>query len=275
MRSLLGVPVISHGRTIGNLYLTDKIAQPEFTEVDEEMVRTFAAHAAAAVETGKLQDRLRGLAVLQERERIGMDLHDGIIQSIYAVGLGLDGAAEDVVADPEAARGAINQAIEQLDAVIRDVRSYILDLRPAHLTDDLGESLRNLATDFRANSLASVTVDIQPGLPVLSMGDRLALFHIAHEALVNARKHAQATALHLTLRPLSGGVRLEVRDNGSGFDPSLEMPEGHHGLRNMASRAAAAGGTLHVESAPERGTSVRIDLPLGDAHDTHPDPDRR
>lgn len=197
-----------------------------------------------------------------ERQRIGMDLHDGIMQSIYAVGLNLENAAADVRENPDAVRGRIDGAIEALDDVIRDIRRYIMDLRPTKFSGDLRESLANLVRDFQVHSLVDATTDLPDDTGALNEEQASMLFHIAQEALTNARKHARATSLRLTLTaPPEGGTRLEIRDNGAGFDPRVSIGEEHHGLRNMASRARAAGGTLSVVSAPGGGTTVTAEIP--------------
>ena len=262
MTSLLGVPVISRGRTIGNLYLTDKIDAEEFTEADEEMVRTFAAHAAIAIETSRLLDEGRLLAVLRERERIGMDLHDGTIQSIYAVSLGLESAIEDLERSPEVATTAMNAAIDQLNAVIRDVRNYIFELRPAKLTYDLSESLSSMIQEFRDNSQVAVDVDIASALPSLDEDQRAAVFHITREALVNARKHAHASNIGVRLRAEVNSLALTIEDDGHGFDASAELPDIHEGVRNMATRARVVGGRFTIHSAPGGGTRIDVELPL-------------
>jgi signal transduction histidine kinase len=262
MRSLLGVPVQSRAGSLGNLYLTDKIDADGFNEADEQMVRTFAAHAALAIETSHLQSEARALAVLRERERIGMDLHDGIIQSIYAVELGLEGVEEDLEADVPAAKGALGAAIDQLNGVIRDVRSYIFELRPAKLSYDLSEAVSRMAEEFRAGTSARLVVDVAPALPPLGETQRMALFHIARDALVNAQRHARASQIDLSLRASVSAVRLVVSDNGDGFDATAERPEHHRGLRNMAARAEAGGGTLTVESNKGAGTTVRAEFPI-------------
>jgi signal transduction histidine kinase len=263
MRSLLGVPVISRGATIGNLYLTDRADAADFTDSDEEMVRTFAAHAAVAIETSRLNDELRLLAVLRERERIGMDLHDGIIQSIYAVALALEGALEDFDQDTPAARQSVDDAIDRLNAVIRDVRSYIFELRPAKLSYDLSESIQRMVSDFQANTPSlAVTTDIAPALPELSEEQRAALFHIAQEALVNVRKHARARSVSVGLRAGVNALQLTICDDGRGFEVDGDRPDHHRGLRNMASRASAAGAAFRVQSDDGAGTTVEVELPI-------------
>ena len=262
MRSLLGVPVQSRAGKLGNLYLTDKEDAPGFSEADEQMVRTFAAHAALAIETSRLHGEARALAVLRERERIGMDLHDGIIQSIYAVELGLEGVEEDLEADIPAARASLDAAIDQLNAIIRDVRSYIFELRPAKLSYDLSEAILKMMDEFRASTSAQLVPDVAPALPSLRDDQRLALFHIARDALVNAQRHARASRIDVSLHASVSTVRLVVRDDGAGFDVSAERPERHRGLHNMAARTEAAGGLMTIESARGAGTTVRVEFPI-------------
>lgn len=262
MRSLLGVPVVWKGHAIGNLYLADKVGSPAFSQDDEDVLRIFAAHASVAVENMRMQEDLRALAVLRERERIGMDLHDGIIQSLYAVSLGLEAVGDDVTEAPDRARKDLDGAIERLNDIIRDVRSYIFELRPTQLTDDLASSLVNLVEDFRVNSLIETSVRIDTAMPPLREATRVAIFHTAKEALTNARKHARATAVSLALEEYHGAVRLQVCDNGHGFESRGDPSPEHHGLRNMASRAREAGGTLLIKSSRGGGTEVTMDIPL-------------
>jgi signal transduction histidine kinase len=262
MRSLLGVPVQSRSGTLGNLYLTDKIDAPGFSAADEQMVATFAAHAALAIETSRLQGEARSLAVLRERERIGMDLHDGIIQSIYAVELGLEGAEEDLDTNVPAAKEALGSAIDRLNSVIRDVRSYIFELRPAKLSYDLSEAMVRMVEEFRGSTSAQLVADVAPALPPLREHQRLALFHIARDALVNAHRHARAERIEVSLHASVSAVRLRVTDDGRGFDPQAERPEQHRGLHNMAARAQSAGGAMTIESKPEAGTTVAVEFPI-------------
>jgi signal transduction histidine kinase len=262
MRSLLGVPVRSRSGTLGNLYLTDKLDAPGFSDADEQMVRTFAAHAALAIETSRLQEQARSLAVLRERERIGMDLHDGIIQSIYAVELGLEGAEEDLDTDVPAAREALGTAIDQLNSVIRDVRSYIFELRPAKLSYDLSEAMVRMVEEFGGSTSAQLVADVAPALPPLREHQRVALFHIARDALVNAHRHARASRIEVSLRASVSAVHLRVTDNGEGFDATADRSDQHRGLHNMAARAQDAGGEMTIESTPGAGTTVSVEFPL-------------
>jgi PAS domain S-box-containing protein len=211
------------------------------------------------------RERLRMEAERQhDRERIGMDLHDGIIQSIYAVTLGLEAVAEDVARDPDVALQGLNAAIDQLGDVIKDIRSYIFELRPSRFSSDLSESLGEMVRDFEKGATMQVRAQIDRSMPMLSEDERAMLFHIAREALTNARKHARASCVDLALRNHADVVRLEVRDDGIGFDSDASPLEEQQGLRNMRLRAAAIGAELTIKSGGGKGTTIMVALPLGE-----------
>jgi PAS domain S-box-containing protein len=216
-------------------------------------------------ERRRLEDerqRLRADAEAERtRQRMAMDLHDGIIQSIYAVGLNLEAAADDIATNPGEVAARIDRAIDELNDTIGDIRSYIMELRPARFSGEVAESLAGIAHEFRVNSLIDTTIDVSHTLPPLTTEGGSALFHIAKEALNNIRRHARATSVEISLRAADGVVLLVIADNGGGFDASQTRPERHNGLRNMASRARAAGGTLNVESSPRTGTRIRVEIP--------------
>ena len=197
----------------------------------------------------------------RERERIAMDLHDGIIQSIFGVGLGLEIAAEEARGTP--AEALIETSIDQLNDVIRDIRAYIFELRPMLYDGDLGESLRHLVGAFRASSSIAIELEMDADLASVNDSVAVAVFQMAQEALANVRKHSQAKQVHLALRLLSGCVWAEFADDGVGFDPAAERAEEHRGLRNLASRANSIGGRLEIESAAGGGTTISLSVPLG------------
>jgi signal transduction histidine kinase len=264
MKSLLGVPVLSRGRIIGNLYLTDKQGSPAFEDTDEEIVRMLATQAAAAVETGRLQEQLQSLARLEERERIAMDLHDGVIQSVYATALHLEDAGEKLLDAPAEAGPVIDKSIDTLHQVIKDIRGYIFELRAqVSEVDDLPGAMRDLAETLRINTLMSVDVEIvAPPRGHLTQAQAVGLFHIAQEALNNVSKHSRATAVSIKLLSRNGRVALEVKDNGTGFNADDAGATDRHGLRNIKDRARSLGGNVIIDSNARQGTVVRVDLPL-------------
>ena len=265
MTSFLGVPITRKGERLGNLYLTDKRRADEFTADDQHLIELLAAHAGAAIENAHLYARLQRLSVVEERQRIGMDLHDGIIQSIYAVGLTLE-YVQAQVGDGElaSAQDRLQGAIEALSATIRDIRAYILDLRPRRFEgDNLIVGLESLLAEFKANTLIAVSFAGDSAADdSLTPEARLALFHIAQEALSNAAKHSRASRVDVLLAKESGGVVLSVNDNGHGFvETQLERRLGH-GLANMQDRAKALGGSLILSAVDGGGTAVRVTIPI-------------
>ncbi len=264
MISFLGVPIVSKGTILGTLYLTDKIGADEFSEDDEQLMVMLASHAAIAIENARLYQQVQRLAVLEERERIGMDLHDGIIQSIYAVGLTLEYCNLLLDEDPASAKSQLSQAISGLNEVIRDIRNYILDLRPQRFQGkDLPSGLFELIRAFRANTLiqAELQVDAEGDLG-LTQGQASGLFHIAQEALANVAKHARARTVSVSLSRNGSQVTLAVKDNGRGFDPTHVTAYEGHGLRNMEARARLLSGWLSVKSEPGTGTTVQVTVPI-------------
>src|SRR5215208_7355112 len=187
MTSFLGVPIRAGKQQLGQIYLTNKIDAPEFTADDEKIIQMLAGYAAAAIQNARLHENARRLAVLEERERIGMDLHDGIIQAIYGVGLSLESALHSFEDDPKDARLRIQHSIESLNQAICDLRGYILDLRPRQMgSEGLMSGLNRLISEFRANTLATVQITgTDHDLKDLPQPRSMALFHICQQALGN------------------------------------------------------------------------------------------
>ena len=266
MRSLLGVPVTLHGRPIGNLYLTDKMGVDEFTAADQQLVELFAQHAAIAIENARLHEQVQRFVVVEERDRIGQELHDGIIQSLYAVTLSLEDAADLMTEDPAEASARIDRAIDSVHESIRDIRNFILGLRP-HLLEqaDLVGGIAALAEELRFNTMIDVEVDLDEAAEAaVALGDsrRGQLLQITREALSNAARHAGASRATIRLGLEGNGVFLCVEDNGHGFDPDAVRGGDHQGLVNMRDRATSMGGQFEVHSSPGMGTRIIVRVPL-------------
>jgi signal transduction histidine kinase len=264
MRSFLGVPIIVKGHPVGDLYLTNKRGAPEFGPDDQTLVERFAAHAGLAIENARLSERVQALAVVEERERIGRDLHDGIIQRIYGVTLGLDDVPAIALQDPAAAGERVDRAIEALHEAIRDIRTFIYGLRPG--LDEPGSmrsALETLAEETRLNTAMQIVVTAST-IQGLSPRIRGELLSIAREALSNAVRHSSAMRSTIDVRREDREVRLEIADDGVGFDVAAPAEDGHHGLANMRRRAQSLGGRLVVESEPGLGARIIVTLPLAD-----------
>jgi signal transduction histidine kinase len=264
MTSFLGVPITHKGQRLGNLYLTDKRAAEEFTEADQQLIELLASHAGLAIENARLYAQVQRLSVIEERQRIGMDLHDGVIQSIYAVGLTLEYVqAQLAEGDAVGATERLPQALEALNATIRDIRAYILDLRPRRFEgDNLVKGLERLIAEFKANTLMQVTFTVAPQADAaLTPEVRLALFHIAQEALSNTAKHSRASHVTIELTRTPMMVELCLQDNGRGFNVRHIEQRAGHGLMNMRDRVLGFGGEITFTTPPGGGTEIRVTVP--------------
>lgn len=264
MSSFLGMPIQNQGLPVGRLYLTNKRNAPEFSEADQAVVEMFALHAGIAIENARLHDQVRRLAIVDERERISRDLHDSAIQSIYAQTLSLDDVPDLMDEDPEEARRRVDEAIDALNAVIRDIRNFIFGLRPVLLeSGSLADGIEHLATELRRNGGVAVTVAVEDpedrllALPIETVAELLA---VARETLSNIARHARAEMATVSLNAADGRLRLEIADDGRGFDAGRGAERGHHGLANMRARIEALGGRFEVDSMPDGGTRIIVTL---------------
>ncbi len=258
MHSLLGVPILSKEKLIGALYLADKEDDTEFSEADQQLIEMLAIHAAIAIENARLYEQTQRLAILEERERFSRDLHDGIIQSIYAVGLSLDNAKATISPENDTAIEQIEFSMKSLAHVITDIRNYIFDLRPQALKDKgLYARLQGLIQELRVNTVLVVDAEIAPDINTyLSELQASHIFHIAHEALANTVRHAKARKVTLKLTHANGNVILQIEDDGIGFKAPGQIRHGHRGLANIQQRASTIGASLTIESDPVQGGTI-------------------
>ncbi len=264
MDSFLGVPVRVAGRPIGNFYLTEKAGPGQFTAQDQELVEMFAVHAGIAIQNARLHQRVQELAVVDERLRISRDLHDGIIQSIYAVGLSLEDVPELMAEDSAEATARIDRAIDRLHTTIRDIRTFIVGLEgPADLT--LVDAIKAVVAEIPPAPGLGIKLDLAAADAVegnLSLEATHELLQIIREALSNTSRHSGATRATLSLRVEERDLVLRVEDDGHGFDPALPVRPGHLGLSNLRERAGAVGGRISIDSEPEKGTRIIVWLPI-------------
>ena len=224
------------------------------------IVRDITEHKVLEEERLALETELE---TERERDRIAMDLHDGIMQDIYASTLALELALG--TADPgDSTAEAIERVIDQLQAVVRNIRSYIFDLRPREFSGDLTEAISNLAHEFQQNSQIAVEADIDVSV-VPNLATSLTVYNIAHESLSNIQRHAQAEQVRISLQVKDTGGLLLVVDDGVGFDTGADVGQSHRGLRNMFTRARSIDGELEMDSSPGSGTRLSLRFPV-----THP-----
>jgi two-component system sensor histidine kinase DevS len=256
------IPLTAHGEVVGVLTIATR-SRKIISKNEIQVLVSVAAGAGTAIENARLHSNVRRVAILEERERFGMDLHDGVIQSIYGVGLALENARLLLREDPQSAENNLKKAMDDLNRTIRDIRNYILDLRPRQLRgESLIEGLNRLISEFRQNTKVEISLagpkDHLVDLPQINA---MALFHICQEALANIAKHANATKVTIDLWTTSDRALLEVHDDGNGFDLEKANKTVGHGLANMQTRVNNVGGDVDIISAPGEGTTILAWVP--------------
>jgi signal transduction histidine kinase len=257
MRSFLGVPVRVQDRVFGNLYLTEKRGGDDFTAADEEMVVTLAGAAGVAIENARLQERVRDMAVLEDRERIARDLHDTVIQRLFATGLNLQ-AVTYITMKPEVA-ARIQQAVDELDTTIRDIRGVIFALQAHQIgTSSLRVQVLDLAMEMKTALGFEAQVHFDGPLEAVADEEVGAdVLATLRELLSNVAHHAQATSVDVYV--LAGSeIILRVEDDGRGPGPARS--DGH-GLNNLEARARARGGTFALVPRRDGGSLAEWRIP--------------
>ena len=265
MRSFLGVPIVGAEGVIGAFYLTDKEEAPEFSAADQELIELLAGHAAIAITNARLYERSRELSILDERNRVALELHDAVSQKLFGVVLAAEAADTLLSSDPPAARAQLLRLRQLAHEALGELRELMLELRPPDLErDGLATTLRKHVDLVRRLQPRPVDMrlTLQGSLPADPARDR-ELLRIAQEGLQNALRHARADRVGVLLAAAGGRVVLEVSDDGVGFDPNApEIRSRRLGLGSMEERARRLGGTLEIRSAAGEGTTVRLEAPL-------------
>jgi signal transduction histidine kinase len=255
----LFIPLVARGRRFGTLQVGNAVGGPPLREAAVQLLESFAEQAAVALEHARLQQELQRLVVLEDRERIAKELHDGAIQALFAVGMSLQGSAM-LTGDTEL-RGRLDGAVEELDRVIRDLRNYIFGLRPGILADrQLDQALQRLVEEFQQRSGVVTVAEVDPAAAAELSGQAADVVQLTREALSNVGRHASAATCRVSLYWEGRDAVLEVDDDGHGFDPARTTGAGQ-GLRNLRERAEALGGRCEIHSTVGEGTRLRVTLP--------------
>jgi signal transduction histidine kinase len=262
MSSFLGVPVRIHGEVYGNLYLTNKRSAAEFSEDDEELVTALAVSAGIAIENARLHSLVRDRALTEDRDRIARDLHDSVIQRLFAIGLSLQGTAR-LVERPEAVM-RIGEAIEKLDETIRQLRKAIFDIELTINKEGLHPKVLDLVHELRP------VLGIHPQVSFSGPVDKMVtgtlaeeVLAVLRETLTNVGKHAEANQVVVTVTA-GDQLRLVVADDGKGIG---EIAPGGHGLKNLRQRAERRGGGMEIGTSREGGTRLSWYVPLEDVEE--------
>jgi signal transduction histidine kinase len=260
MTSFLGVPIKVRDAVYGNLYLTDKIGWSEFTSDDEALVGALALAAGIAIENARLHQRVQEVAVYEERDRLARDLHDTVIQRLFAIGLTL----QSLVGNPSAPAvgDRLTATISDVDDTIRQVRTSIFELG----SDGLGRGARDNVLSLLRELRPVVGFDVHASFegPVDSAVPDIVLEHllaVIREAVTNIERHAQATKATVVISVSGNHCRLRVVDDGCGIADS-EPSTGGLGLGNLRRRAEKLQGQFSIESPDAGGTVLSWQVPI-------------
>ncbi len=270
MRSFLGVPIVAGGEVLAELFLADKTGPDgldpgQFTEADQRLIETLSAHAALAVANAQRTERARELSVAEERARLARELHDSVTQTLFSLTLAAESAA--ALAAGSGSDAALSEQLDRVRELARtgldEMRSMVGTLRPADLdAEGLAEALRKRVDLLRRVHDVRLSLRTRGPARVRDRTVEREVLLVASEALANALQHAAASAIEVTLDTGGDTVRLVVADDGTGFDLAATRRDSHRlGLTSMRERAEALGGTVHVDTAPGRGTRVTLEVP--------------
>ncbi len=264
MRSAAATPLTTGNEFLGVLVMVATRAD-HFEPRHEPLMLALSRHAALSIRNAQLHAQVQRMAVVEERYRLSREIHDGLAQTLGALGWQIDrikqmldeGRLEEATAELEQGRRMVREAYADVREAIDDLR---LDIEQA---GGLATALAEYAADFERRSGVAVTLNLTPDLPCLTASAELQLLRIAQEALTNVRKHAQARHVEIGLRgtPDAGHVTLTVADDGRGFDADLPRGRGRLGLATMRERAQSLGGEFSIITGPNRGTRIRVTLP--------------
>jgi signal transduction histidine kinase len=270
MHAFLGVPIQDGEEILGALFLANPDGRERFCARDEELLRILAAHAALALVNARLYERSRELTLVGERARIAHELHDAVSQKLFSLRLTAQAAATLVERDPARARVELVEVSRLAAEAADELRSVVVELRPAALDEDgLLPTLVSQVDVLDRAHVARVRFS-HDRVAALPPAQEEAVLRVAQEALHNALRHSDASTVDVELRATPGpsgrgrGARLRVTDDGKGFDPEQTRRAGRHlGLVSMRDRAASVGGALRIESSPDTGTVVELEVPGG------------
>ncbi|MGW2826934.1 GAF domain-containing sensor histidine kinase [Streptomyces sp. NPDC001443] len=292
LSDFLGLPIRDGDEVIGALFLANKLRPADgrpadghsacgrpadgeaargesadgcgFTREDEELLSILAQHAAIALTNARLYERSRELTIVEERSRLAHELHDAVSQKLFSLRLTAQAAAALVDRDPARAKGELQQVAALAAEATDELRAAVVELRPAALDEDgLVATLRTQTQVLDRAHSARVTFTAHK-FRALPAAQEEAVLRVAQEALHNALRHSGAAHVDVTVGRHGRGAVLRVTDDGGGFEPQTVRQAGRHlGLVSMRDRASGVGGTLTVESAPGKGTTIELEVPGG------------
>ncbi len=264
---MLASPVLVKDRPIGLLCAINDVDRP-FTRVQVDFLAILSAFAASAIENARLAEQSRYVLLASERDRIAREMHDGVVQSLFSISLGLELCKKQVLRDPEAVALRLEELQAHLNTSMSELRRFIYDLRPMKLAElGLIGAVEFWLSEITQGKGVRGRLLVQGALPRMSPSEEACLYRVAKEAVSNAIRHAGATSVEVVITPAHDVVTLTVRDDGKGFDVADVLHGGTKGLglQSLTERMRREGGELSIESSPEAGTTIAARLPVGGA----------
>jgi signal transduction histidine kinase len=261
MTSFLGAPIIAGNHLYGMLYLSDKDDETVFDDADQQMVEMLAGYAALAIAGAELSQQQSRLNLLEERERIAMELHDGVIQSLYGIGMQVDlmrHRNEQVVTTQD-----LDSIVDNLNNVIEDIRRFIGNLRTGRQQMTIRECFHYMKDRLHPPEDIEFTINAPASYAPFSPAVFESICLIANEAMSNAIRHAEAERIRIDIEQNKSRFHIEISDNGCGFDPEAATEGMGLGLHNMQQRARLFGGEVIIDTKLGQGTTLQINIPIG------------
>lgn len=260
MESFLGVPIEVRSEIYGSLYLTDKFGVPEFSSEDQALIEALAVAAGMAIEVSRLHQRVQHLAMIEDRDRMARDLHDTVVQHLYAVGISLETIAREASAVEVADR--LGMLVSDIGGAIRQVRSSIYELGLDAEDTGVRAGILGLVRSLRPMIGFDIGCSFEgPIDAIISQSVTEQLLATVREAVTNVGRHAQATEASVMVSVVGGVCRLRVVDNGRGID-STQDRIGGLGLVNLRRRAEKLHGTMELTSLHMGGTLLVWEVPV-------------
>lgn len=252
MNSFLGVPIRIRDEIYGSLYLTEKHGGEDFTEEDEQLVSALASAAGVAIDNARGQEAQHRVIVLAERERIAQDLHDLVIQRLFATGLSLQAITKDPDL-PERDLDRVREAIDNLDSTVQQIRSSVFALQTQDSAHSLRSRIQAEINSLRSSSPMIISCEFNGPVDTVITGELAEqVFAVVRELLSNAIKHSQAKKVEVQIVALISGCEVRVIDDGVGFEEGVRRS----GLLNLACRAERLQGSFDIHSVPRGGTEA-------------------
>lgn len=262
--TMLATPLLIKGRPVGLLCAINTVERP-FTQEHLDFAQILASFAASAIENARLAEQSRYVMLASERDRIAREMHDGVVQSLFSVSLGLELCKKQARRDPVAVEVRLDELQQQLNNSMSELRRFIYDLRPMKLTElGLVGATEYWISEITKGGTVKGRLVVDGEIPRVGPAMEACLYRVAKEAVSNVVRHAGASMFEVRLQTADGRVRLSIVDDGIGFDSALVMrgDTAGIGLRSISDRVERDGGVLSVESSAGKGTVLKVEIPV-------------